>query len=130
MNRVVHFEIQVEDPARAILFYKNVFGWQMEKWGEQDYWMIMTAEKGSAEAGINGGLLLRKGGGPTEGQAVNAFVCTMQVDNIDETIKKIEKEGGKLALAKMAIAGIAWQAYYKDTEGNIFGIHQTDTNAK
>jgi len=25
---------------------------------------------------------------------------------------------------------MAWQAYYKDTEGNIFGIHQTDKNAK
>ena len=130
MNRVVHFEIQVEDPARAIAFYKNVFGWQMEKWGEQDYWMVMTAEKNSPEAGINGGLLLRKTGAPAEGQAVNAFVCTMQVDNIDETIKKIEKEGGKLALPKTAIASMAWQAYYKDTEGNIFGIHQTGTNTK
>jgi hypothetical protein len=25
---------------------------------------------------------------------------------------------------------MAWQGYYKDTEGNIFGIHQPDPNAK
>jgi predicted enzyme related to lactoylglutathione lyase len=33
-------------------------------------------------------------------------------------------------LPKFAIAGMAWQAYYKDTEGNIFGIHQADKAAK
>jgi hypothetical protein len=30
----------------------------------------------------------------------------------------------------MALAGMAWQAYYIDTEQNIFGIHQVDPNAK
>jgi hypothetical protein len=29
-----------------------------------------------------------------------------------------------------AIPGVGWQAYCKDTEGNLFGIHQADTNAK
>lgn len=29
-----------------------------------------------------------------------------------------------------AVTGMAWQGYYKDTEGNIFGIHQPDVNAK
>jgi hypothetical protein len=33
-------------------------------------------------------------------------------------------------LPKHAIAGMAWQGYYKDTEGNLFGIHQPDPSAK
>jgi predicted enzyme related to lactoylglutathione lyase len=65
-----------------------------------------------------------------EGQAVNGFACTVQVENIDETIAKIEHAGGKVALGKMAIPGMAWQAYYKDTEGNIFGVHEADKEAK
>ncbi len=129
-NRIVHFEIHAGDVKRAAEFYKKVFGWEITQWENNDYWMIMTAEKDSKEPGINGGLLPRKGGVPIEGQAVNAFVCTVQVDNIDEIISKVVAAGGTMALPKFAFPGMAWQAYYKDTEGNIFGIHQADTNAK
>ena len=38
--------------------------------------------------------------------------------------------GGQLALPKFALPGMAWQGYYLDTEGNVFGIHQPDPNAK
>ena len=131
-NRPVHFEIQVDKPERAMKFYKEVFGWEFQQWEQNQYWMVMTAPKESSEPGINGGLLPRPKGSaaPVNGAAVNAFVCTMQVENIDETIKKTMAAGGTLALPKFAFPGMAWQAYYKDTEGNIFGIHQTDKNAK
>ncbi len=33
MNRVVHFELGAVDPARAVEFYKSVFGWEAQKWG-------------------------------------------------------------------------------------------------
>jgi len=29
-----------------------------------------------------------------------------------------------------ALTGMAWQGYYFDTDGNMFGIHQPDVNAK
>jgi predicted enzyme related to lactoylglutathione lyase len=131
MNRIVHFEIHAEDPERAIAFYKAVFGWDFPKWLEEPpYWAVMTAPQDSTEKGINGGLLVRQGSAPKGGEAVTAFVCTVQVDDINEIIEKIEKAGGTVALPKHALLGMAWQAYYKDTEGNIFGIHQTDPNAK
>lgn len=131
MNRIVHFEIQAENIERAMKFYTDVFGWEFPKWMDEPLYMgVMTAPKDSKEPGINGGLLIRKGSAPANGQPVNAFICTVQVENIDETIKKIEAAGGTLALPKYAIMNMAWQAYYKDTEGNIFGIHQADANAK
>ncbi len=131
MNRIVHFEIHADDVERAMKFYKDVFGWEFPKWMD-GYWGIMTAPKDSKEPGINGGLLQRpKGCLPiAEGAAVNGYACTVQVDNIDETIKKIEAAGGKLQMPKFAIMNMAWQAYYKDTEGNIFGVHQADKEAK
>ncbi len=130
MNRVVHFEIQAENPERAMTFYKAVFGWTFQQWGENKYWMVMTAEKDSKEPGINGGLLPRMGGAKVKGAQVNAFVCTVQVDAYDATHEKILAAGGVVALPKAAIPGMAWQGYYKDTDGNIFGVHQADPNAK
>lgn len=125
----MHFEIQADDMERAIAFYKGVFGWNFEKWGDHDYWMIMTAEKDSKEPGINGGLLPR----PAKlGEAcgTNAFVCTMVVENFDTMAERILAAGGRLAMPKFALPGMAWQGYFLDTEGNTFGIHQPDPAAK
>lgn len=132
MNRPVHFEIQAQDPARAAKFYTEVFGWEISKWPGLDweYWVVMTAPKDSTEKGIHGGLLKRPADMPPEHCGVNAFVCTMEVDNYDECEKKIVAAGGKVAMPKFALAGMAWQGYYLDTEGNTFGIHQADSNAK
>ena len=131
MNRVVHFEIQAENMERAKKFYADVFGWQFAKWMDNPpYWGIMTADKDSKDPGINGGFLQRPCPPPAMGQGTNAFVCTVQVDNFDEIAKKIEAAGGKVAMPKFAIMNIAWQGYFLDTEGNTFGIHQPDPNAK
>jgi len=136
-NRVVHFEIHAADPERAAAFYRDVFGWEIGEWkmpgvmkDENRYWFVMTAPKDSKEPGVNGGLLFRRGAAPTPGQGVNAFVCTVQVENFDETAKKVLAAGGTVALPKMAIAGMAWQGYFIDLDGNIFGVHQPDPNAK
>jgi hypothetical protein len=34
------------------------------------------------------------------------------------------------AMPKTALTGMAWQGYFFDTEGNVFGIHQPVVNAK
>jgi len=131
MNRPIHFEIHAEDLERAAKFYTAVFGWEVKEWpvpGQDPYLGIVTGPEGTP--GINGGFIKRRGSAPMEGEAVNAYVCTMDVESIEETAKKIETAGGTLALPKFAIPGMAWQAYYKDTEGNIFGIHQADKEAK
>lgn len=130
MNRVVHFEIQVEHPERAMQFYTSVFGWTFQKWGEHEYWMIMTAPKDSAEPGINGGLLPRPAKTPPHECGTNAYVCTVQVENFDDCAKKIEAAGGVVAMSKFAIPKMAWQGYFLDTEGNTFGVHQADPNAE
>lgn len=130
-NRIVHFEIHAADPERAMKFYREVFGWEFPRWLENPpYWGVMTAAEGSTEPGINGGLLQRRGGAPAEGAPVNAYVCTVQVDSYDQTHEKILEADGTVALPKHAITGMAWQGYYKDPEGNIFGVHQPDENAK
>ncbi len=127
MNRIVHFEIQADEPERAAKFYADVFGWKIEKWpGDlgMDYWMVMTAEQDSKEPGINGGLLKRPAAQPGHECGVNAFVCTVQVDDFDAIAAKIEAAGGKVAMPKFDLAGMAWQGYFIDLDGNTFGVHQ------
>jgi len=131
MNRVVHFEIQADDPERAMKFYKDVFGWDFPQWMKEPlYHGVMTAPTASREPGINGGLLKRPAKTPPPMYGTNAYVCTIEVEDFDKIAKKIEKAGGKVNLPKHAIMGIAWQGYFTDTEGNTFGIHQPDKNAK
>ena len=127
MARVVHFEVHAADPERAMRFYGDVFSWRFTKIpGGVDYWLIATGEG----AGIDGGLMRRMGPPPTDGQAVNAFVCTLQVDDLDASLAAGVNAGGTVALPRMAVAGVGYVAYLKDTEGNIFGLHQSDPNAK
>ena len=129
MGRVVHFEIHAENPERAIAFYRELFGWEFTHWQDTvPYWLIKTGSEG--EPGINGGLLGRQGGGPQDGQAVNAYVCTVEVRSVDETMAAMQKLDGTVAVPKMAIAGVGWLAYAKDPEGNIFGMMQPDATAK
>lgn len=127
MSRVIHFEIHVDDPQRAINFYTNLFGWKFTHWqGPEDYWLIETGP--TSERGIDGGLVRRRG--TIDGTAVIAYVCNVSVISVDEAIAKATANGGTIARPKMAVPGVGWLAYAKDTEGNIFGVMQADTSAK
>jgi predicted enzyme related to lactoylglutathione lyase len=127
MARVVHFEIHAEKPERAIHFYQKSFGWEFQKWeGPMDYWLVMTGPKD--QPGIDGGLVPRQG--KIDGEAVIAYVCTIDVPDIDASVSTVESNGGTIAVPKMAVPTVGWLAYFKDTEGNIFGAMQTDPEAK
>ena len=129
MPRPIHFEIHAADPQRAIGFYSRLFGWTFSKWdAPQDYWLIKTGEKGTP--GIDGGLLPRRGNGPVPMQAVNAYVCTVDVGDLDATLKRVGEAGGMVVVPRMAIPAVGWLAYAHDTEGNIFGVMQMDSAAK
>jgi predicted enzyme related to lactoylglutathione lyase len=129
MPRVVHFEIHADDVARAKKFYEDVFGWKIEKWeGPMEYWNVKTGEQG--QMGIDGGLMKRWGKTPGQETVISSYVCTMDVPDIDEYLKRIQQHGGKVAMEKNAVPGVGWLAYCFDTEKNMFGILQPDMSAK
>ncbi len=126
MPRVIHFEIHADDPSRAVAFYEKVFGWTFQKWeGPMEYWLVTTGP--NEQPGINGGLMRRQG--EIDGQAVIAYVCTIDVATVDDSVKTIETNGGQVVVPKMPIPGLGWLVYCKDTEGNILGIMQSDPSA-
>lgn len=121
MPRVVHFEISSDEPEKAIEFYKNIFGWEFQKWeGPMEYWLIMTGDK--TQPGIDGGLG-RKSPDNLDNNVID-------VDDVDEALKKVEANGGSIVRPKSAIPGVGWLAYFKDLDGNVFGLMKDDPDAK
>ena len=116
MPRVVHFEIYGDKPGQLIDFYKNVFGWKFERWGPMDYWIIKTGEG----PGIDGGL----------GKQKNPGINTIDVSDVDEYIEKIKNAGGTVIVPKTTMPGIGYLAFFKDPQGNVFGIMKNDPTAK
>jgi len=135
MSRVMHFEIQASDVEKISKFYSEVFGWEIHEWifpnvemvDENRYWLVGTGSE--EEAGINGGMLIRQGEKPKDGQPVNAYVCIIDTASIDTTLEKVKQYGGEVTVDKIPIIGMGWSAYCKDPDGNIFGLMEEDENA-
>jgi uncharacterized protein len=128
MNRVVHFEIHAKDLDKMQKFYSDIFGWKISDMGPKmgNYRIVNTGKdtKNELWPGINGGITPRQGESPKKDNPVNAYVCTIDVKNIDEYLEKILKSGGTMAIEKMDVPGVGWLAYCKDIEGNVFGVMQ------
>src|SRR6516225_451329 len=125
MNTVAYFEIQAAQPDPVIAFYREVFGWQFTR-NEGlpiPYWRIDTG-------GIRGGLLQRPAKTPPPECGTNAYVCSIEVSDIDATTQTILSLGGKVALPKFAVPGVCWHGYFVDPDGNTFGVFQPDPAAK
>lgn len=122
MSRVIHFEIPADNPERATAFYAKALGWEFDKFpGPMSYWLVRTGA--DDRPGINGGLLQRMGQEQTP-------MVVAGVESVDASSAQIARAGGVNVVPKMAIPGVGWCAYFKDTEGNIFGIYEDDASAK
>ena len=123
MPRVVHFEVYADDVDRASKFYGDVFGWSVTKLeleGGAVYWLIDTGE--APAEGINGGMMPRP-----SSEAVTTVI--LDVASVDEYVDRITAGGGDVIVPKFAVPGVGYAAYFKDTEGNPFGIFEDDNTA-
>jgi uncharacterized protein len=126
MDKVVHFEIPVDDRARAKEFYASVFDWDVEDQdmgGGSVYTTVGTVEVDDKmtpkEPGaINGGLMDRTKDTPVP-------VITIGVDAIDDSLKKVEASGGSTITPRTPIPNMGAFAYFKDSEGNVVGLWET-----
>lgn len=127
MDGVNLFGLPVDDMERAKDFFSKTFGWSFMATGMDGNHhfatTVQTDENGLPiePGGINGGLLER---GTYEQQATTIFI---KVKSIDSTIVNVEKNGGKLAFAKIPIADFAYFAQIKDTEGNLISLWEDKT---
>jgi predicted enzyme related to lactoylglutathione lyase len=126
MNPVVHFEMPYENRERLVRFYTQVFGWQMQKYGEEmgDYVTAATTETDEnmmvkRPGAINGGFFPKKPDWPAQYPSV-----VIAVDDIKEAMRKVTDAGGKVLGGPMQIPGIGQYVSFTDTEGNRVSILQ------
>ena len=127
MERVVHFEIPVDDAARAKDFYSSIFDWQLndaDMGGGNIYTTVVTTpvdqqtQLPTEPGAINGGLMNRT-------PDLSVPVITIGVDAIDDTLKKVEAGGGIVVQPRTEIPNMGAYAYFKDSEGNVLGLWET-----
>jgi predicted enzyme related to lactoylglutathione lyase len=122
MDKVVHFEVPFDDADRAHGFYREAFGWQMQSMPGMGYSLVTTTptdESGrpGEVGGINGGMLARQG-------PITAPVITIGVEDLDDSLARIEKLGGTVEIGRQAVGEMGFSAYVRDTEGNLIGLWQ------
>ena len=123
-GKVVHFEIPYDDGDRARTFYKEAFGWRILDFPEAHYSIVQSgpADKETGfptESGyIGGGMLKRES--PTDRP-----VITIDVEDIEEALAKIESLGGTTLVGRQDVGDMGYAAYFKDVEGNLMGLWQS-----
>jgi predicted enzyme related to lactoylglutathione lyase len=119
VNKVQHFEIPADDLERAQNFYRAVFGWEMNPYGDDT---VLVSTTPSDENGlprepgaINGDIFKRN-------PQVQHPLIVMTVDSIEEKLRDVEAQGGKAVSDKIEIPGTGSYAYVQDTEGNVISV--------
>jgi len=118
---VTHFEIFAEEPAKLADFYRELFGWKIEKAPGVDYFHIQTAP--SEERAIRGGLTYRPIPGP------RSWVHYVWVESLDGAVERVQRLGGSVLRPKTAVPKTGWYAVVEDPERNIFAVFQPDPAA-
>lgn len=124
MPTIEHFDFAFDDADRAQRFYKDVFGWGMQKWSnpkepDMDYWYFDTSDD-KGNKGITGGMMKRQ----DPSHSITNYVT---VPSIDEHIRIIEQAGGKIIIPKTEIPDMGYFAIFTDTENNTLGLFEIKT---
>ena len=124
MNPVVHFEIPYDNRDRIAKFYEQVFGWTMNKLGEDmgNYVVVMTANEDGPKGhrgAIDGGFYQRKADWPDQYPSV-----VVAVQDVKAAMKKGKAAGGEVLGEPMLIPGVGDYVSFRDTEGNRLSLLQ------
>ena len=112
-NPICHWELMVEDVAKAKRFYGAVFGWRFDDTKYPGYTIIDTGQ------GVGGGMMRRPASSPVA--ALNTY---FQVDDVDATLRAVAEAGGTVIVPKTEIAGVGWFAMFLDPDRIPIGILQ------
>ena len=121
MDPVVHFEMPYDDRDRMAKFYRDVFGWELQMFGEDmgNYVVATTAKPGTrvgheaAYGAIGGGFFPRKPDFPAQHPSV-----VIAVQDVRAAMKKVNAGGGETLGEPMMIPGVGEYVSFYDTEKN------------
>lgn len=114
MEPVFHFELPADDMKRAKAFYERAFGWNIDPSFDRYYWALTTKSDNQRNAqnpgGINGAIQQRD-------STITSTRIAIEVSDLDEALKKVVAEGGKIFIPKKKLPRSYYSVIY-DTEGN------------
>ncbi len=112
-NRVVWFDVPVEDLGRATEFYSKVLDIAIEEAGD----VAILEHSGNDVAGT---LYKRDDDKPSASGLLLYFNVS---GRMDEAIEAVEQNGGKILQAKEQIGAYGYRAIVLDSEGNRIALH-------
>lgn len=119
-GRFVWYDLMTNDPKAAQDFYGPLIGWGTQKWeeGDQPYTMWTNKEKP-----LGGVMEL-----PEEAKAAGApphWMAYVEVDDVEQTVAKVEEAGGSVLHAATDVPGAGWFAVLTDPQGAAFAIYKS-----
>jgi predicted enzyme related to lactoylglutathione lyase len=119
MLKLNYLEFNVPDTKQAAKFFKTVFGWDAQGWGDSDYLVADNGEGPGASAGIDK---------VKEGKQPNT-VAVVTVDSVDEAVKTIVAAGGKIVTEKFAVGEEGHAAYFTTPGGLMMSVYEANEKA-
>jgi len=117
-NPICWFEIGTRNLETSKKFYDSVFDWDLKKDEHfPDMEMIETGEKPP-------GAIFK--GPPEMPLMVNVYFL---VDDVNETLKKVEEGGGTIIMPKTEIPMVGWFGVFQDPEGVAVSIFESNPDA-
>ncbi len=107
---IVHFEIGCQDQPRVSKFYADLFGWEIQPFG--DVAMFNTG----SETGIQGHI------NALGHEPHNYVTVYAEVEDIDAMLARVQELGGKTIVPATEVPGAGHFAWFADPEGTPFGL--------
>jgi predicted enzyme related to lactoylglutathione lyase len=122
MDKIVHFEIPVDQIERAKKFYGQVFQWDISGVPGMSYHMVTTTPvsedfRPKETGAINGGMFERD-------DTLRSPVLVVNVKEIKAAVDRIKGAGGTILKEPYQVGNMGIVAYFKDPEGNVLGVWQ------
>jgi len=108
-----HIEIPVRNLDKSKEFYDELFGWDFKAFGNG--YRLFNSHQGTTVG-------LKKVEDVAKG---NTTIFHVVVEDIDQTLKKVENINGKVARGKTVIPVYGYYALIQDIDGNTIGLYQT-----
>jgi len=114
-GEIVHLELPSRSFERSAAFYEKIFGWRAD--GAQSGGHLLFDTPGAAGAkGVRGSWILHalaQAPGPLP------FVA---VDDIDATLAEVERQGGRILVPRLSLAGQGAFGLLADPDGNVIAV--------
>jgi uncharacterized protein len=119
----MHLVFAVSDVDRAYAFYRGVFGWASHLEWPGEYTELVVTDEDRLGLYRRDGYAESTGAEPVElnGHVSSAYLY-VRVDDLDETIERLEKAGAR-KLSRRSKRGWGDEAaYFADPDGNVVAV--------